>query len=49
MADAKGSFQFLERGSGLLFDVRVELGRVQFAPGTPTGFGAKVLVLTADR
>jgi hypothetical protein len=39
MADAKGRLQFLERGGGVLADVRPKFGGVEFAPGPPTGFG----------
>jgi hypothetical protein len=39
MAHAKHRLQFLERGVGVLFDVRLKFLRVEFTPGSPTGFG----------
>jgi len=41
MADAKDPLQFLERGVGLVAEVRLELGRSELAPVTPTGFGGQ--------
>ena len=39
VADAQGRLQFRQRGVGMFFDVGLELGGVELAPGTPTGFG----------
>jgi len=41
MADAKHSLQFLEGGVGMLFDMRLEFLRIEFAPMPPTGFGGQ--------
>ena len=41
MADLKDFLEFDQRGVGMFFDVGVELGRVKFTPGTPTGFGGQ--------
>ena len=41
VADAKGRFQFLERGVGLFSDVGLEFGWIEFAPGTPARFGGQ--------
>jgi hypothetical protein len=41
MADAKNSLQFLERGGGLVADVRLKFGRIELAPVTPTGLGGQ--------
>ena len=41
MADAKDLLEFLEGGVGMLFDVRLEFLRVEFAPLPPTGFGGQ--------
>jgi hypothetical protein len=41
MADAKHGLEFLEGGVGMLFDVNLELLRVEFAPMTPTGLGGQ--------
>ena len=41
MADAKDLLQFLERGVGLMADVRLELGRIELAPVAPTGLGGQ--------
>ena len=39
VADAQGRLQFRQRGGGMFFDVGLELGGVELAPGTPTGLG----------
>ena len=41
MADAKDPLQFLERGGGLLANVRLKFGRIEFAPGSPARFGSQ--------
>ena len=41
VADAKDLLQFLERGVGLLADVRLKLGRIELAPVAPTGLGGQ--------
>ena len=41
MTDGKDFLEFRQRGVGMLFDVGVELGRVELAPGTPTGLGGQ--------
>lgn len=41
MTGGKDLLQFRQRGVGMLFDVRVELGRVELAPCPPTGFGGQ--------
>jgi len=33
--------QFLERGVGMLADVGLKLGRIEFAPAAPTGLGGQ--------
>ena len=38
MADLKDSGEFLERGLGMLFNVRLEFLRIERAPLAPTGF-----------
>ena len=38
MADAEGLLEFLEGGVGMLFDVNLELLRIEFAPMTPARF-----------
>ena len=39
VADAKDRLQFLQRGVGVLLDMRLKLGGIQFAPSAPTGLG----------
>ena len=39
MTDAKHGLQFLERGVGMVLDVRLKLLRIELAPSPPTGFG----------
>jgi len=41
MADAKDLLQFLERGVGLVVDVRLKFGRIKLAPVAPTGLGCQ--------
>ncbi len=41
MADAKDRLQFLERGVGVLADLRLKLGGIQLAPSAPTGLGGQ--------
>ena len=41
MTDGKDFLEFRQRGVGMLFDVGLELGRVELAPGTPTGLGGQ--------
>lgn len=41
MADAKDPLQFLERGVGLMADVRLKFGRIELAPVAPTGLGCQ--------
>ena len=41
MADAKDPLQFLERGVGVLADVRLQFGRIELAPVAPTGLGGQ--------
>ena len=41
MADGKDLLEFGQRGVGMFFDVGVEFGRVELAPGTPTGLGGQ--------
>ena len=41
MADAKHTLEFLECGVRMLFDVGLELVRVEFAPMTPARFGGQ--------
>ena len=41
VADAKGGGQFCQRGVGVLFDVRLKLGGIEFAPGSPACFGGQ--------
>ena len=41
MADAKDPLQFLQRGVGMLADLGLKLGRVEFAPAAPTGLGGQ--------
>ena len=41
MADAQGGLQFLERGVGMFFHFGQQLGRVEFAPGTPARLGGQ--------
>ena len=38
MADAEHGLEFLERGVGVFFDVRLKFLRIKFAPSPPTGF-----------
>lgn len=41
VADVEDGLQFLEGGVGMLADMGQELGRIELAPGTPTGLGRK--------
>lgn len=41
MADAESLLKFLEGGIGMLFDVSLELLRIEFAPMTPTDLGSQ--------
>ena len=43
MADAKNPLQFLERGVGVVADVRRKLIRIELAPVAPTGLGGQVV------
>ena len=38
VANTQGRGQFGQRGVGVLFDVRLQFGRIEFAPGSPTRF-----------
>jgi hypothetical protein len=41
VADAKDPLQFLQRGVGLVADVRLKFGRIELAPVAPTGLGCQ--------
>jgi len=38
MTDGEHFLDFLERGVGMFFDVRLKFLRIELAPGSPTGF-----------
>jgi hypothetical protein len=41
VADAQRGGQFGQRGVGVFFDVRLQFDGVEFAPGSPAGFGGQ--------
>ena len=49
MADAKHPLEFLEGGIGMLFDVGLELVRVEFAPVSPAFFGSQHSLLGSSQ